>query len=89
MRFQSVITTKYFKLDYKKLPPDLQERFLKQLKLLLNNPRHPSLRIKKIKGTNGIFEGRVSQSCRFTFCVWERNLILRRIGEHDKTLKKP
>jgi len=89
MRFQSIITTKYFKLDYKKLPSDLQERFLKQLKLLLNNPRHPSLRIKKIKGANGIFEGRVSQSCCFTFCVWEGNLILRRIGEHDKILKKP
>lgn len=81
--------SKLFIKSYKNLSPEIQERFSKQLKLFLISKKHPSLQIKKIQGTVGIFEGRVIKSYGFTFCVVDNVLILRRISEHDKTLKNP
>ena len=79
-----------FKKAYKKLSPELQEKTRKALSLLAENPRHPSLRTKSIQGVRGIYEARVDQSCRMTY---ERQiddiLLMRVVGEHDKTLKNP
>jgi len=83
-----IIRTKTFIKYYKKLTPNLQNRFIKQLGLFKKNVRHPSLGIKKIKGTS-IFEGRVTKSCRFTFIVGSNSVIFRKIGDHDKILKNP
>jgi mRNA-degrading endonuclease RelE of RelBE toxin-antitoxin system len=47
-----VAFTKPFKRDYKGLPGNIQELIDKQIILLLNNPKHPSLYLKKWKGTN-------------------------------------
>ena len=67
-----------------------REKLRKQLGLLISNPRHPSLGIKKIKGTRSIFEARVDDHYRFTFEFGERNeIILRVIGAHNSALKKP
>ena len=84
-----LIFPKNYIKDYNKLPQHLQKAICKQLKFLLADPWHPSSGTKKIKGFIGIFEGRVSKSCRFTFCIDGDYLILRRIGDHDKALKKP
>jgi len=84
-----IARTKTFIKDYKKLTSELQERFIKQLELFKKDIKHPSLGVKKIKGTGGIFEGRVSRSCRFTFHTEEDVVMFRRIGDHDKTLKNP
>lgn len=43
-------TTKPFDKDYARLPDEIQVRADKQLELLLVNPRHPSLRLKKMEG---------------------------------------
>jgi len=59
------------------------------LELFGKDIKHPSLGVKKIKGTGGIFEGRVSKSCRFTFMMKDGFVVFRRIGDHDKTLKNP
>jgi len=57
---------------------------------LVADPRHPSLRVKKIKGTSSIFEARVDRDFRFTFEYGEdREIILRVVGPHDPTLNKP
>lgn len=87
MRF---LTTEHFTKCYKYLPPAIRAQVDKQLSLLLENPKHPSLRIKKMQGTRGeIFEGRVSKNYRFTFQVEEDIYLLRRVGPHNRALKKP
>ncbi|MGH7472449.1 MAG: type II toxin-antitoxin system RelE/ParE family toxin [Candidatus Methylomirabilales bacterium] len=75
--------TQRFKKDFARLPPPLQERARKQLALLLTNPRHPSLQVKKLKGYENLWEGRVTQHYRFTFRIEGETLLLLRIATHD------
>lgn len=58
-------------------------------KLLLENPRHPLLRTKKIRGRDDIFEAWITTDIRMTWQYTEDGILLRNIGEHDKTLKNP
>jgi mRNA-degrading endonuclease RelE of RelBE toxin-antitoxin system len=82
--------TERFRKSALELDPDVREKLRKQLGLLASDPRHPSLRIKKIKGTGSIFEARVDRDVRFTFEYGGRNeIVLRVVGPHDPTLKKP
>lgn len=72
-----------FKKDYQGLTKEIQQQVDEALRLLSQNPRHPSLQVKKMKGTKNIWEGRVTLGYRFTF-NWEADLvILRRVGTHD------
>ena len=75
--------TARFARDFRSLPLQIQHRAAKQLQLLIDNPRHPSLRIKKMEGTHDIWEGRITKGYRFTFQVLEDTYLLRRIGAHD------
>lgn len=72
-----------FKRDFQSLSAIIRRRAEKQLALFVNNPGHPSLRIKKMQGLPGIWEGRVTRKYRFTFEFREDVCILRRIGTHD------
>ena len=82
--------TERFKKSALELPPGIREKLKKQIGLLAADPRHPSLRVKKIKGTGSVFEARVDRDIRFTFEFGERReIILRVVGPHDPTLKKP
>jgi mRNA interferase RelE/StbE len=81
-------TTRPFDKDYDALPESIKDRADKQLGLLVENPHHPSLRIKKIKSHPNILEGRVTKSYRFTFQITGEICLLRRIGTHD-ILKTP
>ena len=78
--------TESFLKDYRALPAEIRNQVDKQLAYLIQNPRHPSLRAKKLKGTHK-FELRVSKGYRLTFRVIESVLELRRVGTHD-ILKK-
>lgn len=61
----------------------------KFLQLLEENPQHPSLRTKKIQGTDGIFEASINMKIRVTFeYVKPDTIYLRIVGEHDMTLKR-
>jgi mRNA-degrading endonuclease RelE of RelBE toxin-antitoxin system len=80
--------TKTFIRDYRKLPLEIQETIDKQLTLLLSNPRHPSLNVKKMNDPRNIWEGRVTALYRLTFQVENDMYILRKVGTHD-TLKNP
>jgi len=53
------------------------------------NLRHPSLQVKKIQGTENIWEARAGLSLRITFEMNEDTIILRNVGRHDETLRKP
>ena len=79
---------KTFNAQYEKLPVPIQKRVDEKLKLLLSDPYHPSLQIKKMKGFEGIWEGRISKGYRFTFQIKGDSYILRKIGKHE-VLKKP
>jgi len=76
-----------FLKDYRKLPKAIQREAEEKLRLLAQDPQHPSLRIKKIQGTAGIWEGSVTMAYRFTFHKEDGSIVLRRIGTHD-ILKK-
>jgi mRNA interferase RelE/StbE len=80
--------TKPFDRDYYNSPKEIKEQVNKQFALFLENPRHPSLRLKKIKGHPTIWEGRITESYRFTFQISGEIYLLRRIGTHD-ILKNP
>ncbi len=80
--------TKPFKADYKGLPEEIKKWVKKQLRILKQNPHHPSLRIKKMEDPRDIWEGRITRSHRFTFQIKGRLYILRRIGSHDM-LRRP
>jgi mRNA interferase RelE/StbE len=64
-------------------------RVEKALRLLANDPRHPGLRVKRMQGTEGIWEARASDSLRISFEMHGGLLILRMVGSHDATLKNP
>ena len=77
MKFQ---TTRPFDRDYAGLPEEIKERVVCRLALLLLNPRHPSLRLKRIRGTSDIWEVRVSRSYRLTLQLAGDTYLLRRVG---------
>ena len=80
--------THSFIRDYQALPNRLQQTVDKKLQLFQENPRHPSLRIKKMQDPRNIWEGRISRGYRFTFQIEEEDCLLRRLGTHD-ILKTP
>jgi len=80
--------TKRFVKDYADLPDELKERTKKALQSLLKDPRYPSLQIKKMEGSQNIWELRASDSYRITFQISGDTYILRRIGTH-KVFNKP
>jgi mRNA interferase RelE/StbE len=81
--------TDRFEEDYQILPPDLQDRVDKALMLFQANPKHRSLRVRKMAGYRNVWEARVTQSYRFTFSIdKEGTYILRRVGPHEIE-KKP
>jgi mRNA interferase RelE/StbE len=82
--------TERFKKSVRELDARAREKLRKQLEILISNPRHPSLGLKKIKGTRAIFEARVNGRYRFTFEYGEKGeIILRAAGPHNSALKKP
>lgn len=83
------IYTGRFKKSYKKLSAEEKEAFHKKLDLLSINPHHPSLRTKKVQGTDDIFECSIAMSIRMTWQYVGESILLRVIGNHDNVFKKP
>ncbi len=78
-----------FKENYKALQPDEQALVDKAVEFLAVDPRHPSLRLKKVEGHKGVWEARASGELRLTF-RWEKDVItLRAVGHHDDVLRSP
>jgi mRNA interferase RelE/StbE len=65
------------------LPEDLRRRIREKLRLLAENPGHPSLRVKRMPGHRGIWEMSVSMDHRVTFEYAGNTIRLRRVGSHD------
>lgn len=80
---REIRTTRRFDRDFEALPADIQKMTAEKLVLHLRDENHPSLRVKRMRGTSDIWELSVSMNYRVTFQLPEQIMLLRRIGTHD------
>jgi mRNA-degrading endonuclease YafQ of YafQ-DinJ toxin-antitoxin module len=60
------------------------------MRLLAQNPKHPSLRSKPIQGAKGIYEVSPDMHYRMTYERLPGDILrLRAVGSHDEALKNP
>lgn len=81
--------TARFKRAAKQLSARDREHLTTALHQFERDPTHPSLHVKRVQGTAGIWEARASLALRFTFEKIEGGILLRNVGLHDPTLKSP
>lgn len=84
-----VALTARFEKAYQRLNQPQRRAVEKALSFVVNNIRHPSLRVKKIEGTTGIWEARASKSIRLSFEFRDDTLVLRNVGGHNEVLRGP
>ena len=70
--------------DYSLLPPDVRKAFAKQLRFLLTNRNHPSLRAKKYSEALDVWQGRVTRGWRFYFQIQDDEYVILSIIPHPK-----
>ena len=85
----SIVFTEHFRKALRDLPKPIKKKAKKALRLLDENPRHPSLRVKRIQGTKGIYEARVDDKYRMSFEFDGPDKIMRNIDDHDACLRNP
>ena len=82
--------TDTFRKGYANLPHEIKKKTKKALRLLAENPRHPSLRSKPIEGAKGIYEARIDRKYRFTLESLQSDVLrLRIVGKPDEALNNP
>jgi mRNA-degrading endonuclease RelE of RelBE toxin-antitoxin system len=81
MRFR--FTNKALK-QYTSLSPSLQQRFDKQLSLMLDDLSYPSVRAKKYDASQDIWQGRVTRDYRFYFHIDGDTYVILAITKHPK-----
>lgn len=74
---------------YRKLTAADRRRVDRALTRLLEDERHPSLRLKRMQGAVAIWEARASDDLRITLERTEDGAWLRNVGHHDATLRHP
>jgi len=83
MAFQFTFTPRFQK-RYKTISAQEKKQLTSKLKLLAENPAHPSLRTKRIQGSDGLFECSVNMDIRI---IWyyegDKMIILVDVGHHD------
>lgn len=88
MNHFSLIPSKNFQKELKKLNKDIQIQTKKKLKILSDNPRHPSLRTKQNYKFSKMFERKVFESSinmnyrLLWFFDEDKIIILLTIGQH-------
>jgi mRNA interferase RelE/StbE len=81
--------TERFKRAYRKLEPRYRKQVKRALAQLLADRTHPELRVKRIRGTDRVWELRAGRDIRVTFEIEQETYILRNVGHHDATLRSP
>lgn len=76
--------TKKARKNYLSLPPKIQTTADKQLNLLTNDLRHPSLHAKKYDEKQDIWQGRITGSWRFYFLIERDEYVILSIIKHPK-----
>ena len=83
-------TSKRFMDAYADLPLEVRIKIDKAIKFLKENPRHPSLQTKPIKGAQGFYEARVDINYRMTYIrLADDTIEMSNVDKHDEALKKP
>jgi addiction module RelE/StbE family toxin len=82
-------TDKYLKKLVKLLRknPSLQDRYFKTIKLLTDNPHHPSLRLHKLQGElKDYYSASISMKYRIVLdlIITDKEIILIDIGSHSE-----
>lgn len=76
--------TPRFQKHFKRLTVQEKKQLKSKLELLAENPFHPSLRVKRIQGTTGLFECSVNMDIRI---IWysegDKMIFLLDVGHHD------
>ena len=76
--------TDRFQKHFKTLTSQEKTRIMKKLEILAENPTHPSLRTKRIQGTDDLFESSVNMDIRI---IWyyegDIMIILVDVGHHN------
>lgn len=70
--------------DFSALPPHLKTRARKQLGLLQQNLRHPSIQAKKYDESADVWQGRINRDYRFYFQIAGDEFVIIRIVPHPK-----
>jgi hypothetical protein len=70
--------------NYTEAPPAIQNAFDKQMKLLVEDFRHPSLRTKKYDESRNIWQARVNRAWRFYFLIVGDTYLILNIIPHPK-----
>ena len=78
-----------FKRAFSRLPHEIQLKAGKAFLLFRENPKHPSLRIKRVRGVAGVWEGRIDIRYRFTFHYEDDTAVFRNIGPHNIMERNP
>lgn len=76
--------SRHFLRSYAAAPATVQKAFTKQVRLLTENPQHPSLRAKKYDESRGLWQARVTRDWRFYFTIEEGAYHLHEIRAHPK-----
>jgi len=78
------IYSRDFRKHYKKLSTTEKKQITNKLTLLAENPNHPSLRTKRIQGTDRLFESSANMDVRI---IWyyegDKIIFLVDVGHHD------
>jgi len=76
--------TKRFEKHFQTLIAQEKDQLMRKLELLTQDPAHPSLRTKRIQGTDGLYESSVNMNIRIIwFYEGDTIIILVDVGHHD------
>jgi len=70
--------------QYRALPKLIQKKIDKQFSFLLEDFRHPSLKVKKYQGFENLWQGRIDKSYRFYFHVVDPYYVIVSVINHPK-----
>lgn len=80
----NIVRSDRFLKDFKKLESKKnQKRIIRTLGQLGRDIRHPSLRTKRIQGTEALWEASASMDLRIVFEITDDAIYLYRCGHHE------
>lgn len=82
------ITTN-FKKHLAGKPKEIQKKTLQKIRLLATDPRHHSLQVHRVRGTNGVWEAYIDLAYRLTFEYGANGAIVLRNNNGHEVLKTP
>ena len=87
MKYELLFSSR-FKKSFSKLQDQEKRMFYKKLTIYVENHTHPTLRTKKIRGSQILFESSINMSIRVIWIYKNDNLILMLDIVHHDILKR-